>query len=369
MSLRNLALGGIALLLLATGCQKVPEESTADELQVEEDAPSEAKEPNLLAEGEAHFANLRQLTFGGENAEAYWGPDGDSFTLQSTRKGYSCDQIFVSSISHPEETRLVSTGEGRTTCAYFDWTAEGKVIYSSTHKASPECPAVPDHSRGYVWPIYPEYEIFTVAEDGSSLVALTDNDSYDAEATVCTQDGSMVFTSMRDGDLDLYRMDSDGDNVVRLTQEAGYDGGAFFSADCSKIVWRASRPEGVDLEDYQRLLQQGLIRPSRLELFVADADGSNAHQVTELGVASFAPFFFPNGERIIFSSNHGDEKGREFQIWAVNVDGSGLEQITFTEGFDGFPIFSPDGSKILFSSNRNQGQPGETNVFVADWVD
>jgi Tol biopolymer transport system component len=212
-------------------------------------------------------------------------------------------------------------------------------------------------------------DIFSAKTDGSDLRRITSSGSYDAEATVCGKDGSIIFTSTRDGDLDLYSMDADGSNVKRLTDTPGYDGGAFFSADCTQIVWRASRPTaGEELEDYRRLLSQNLVRPSKLEIFVAKADGSDVRQVTDLGAASFAPFFFPSGDRILFSTNHGDPTGREFDIWAVDVDGSDLEQITFSPGFDGFPMFSPDGSKLAFASNRNQQKPGETNVFVADWV-
>ena len=289
--------------------------------------------------------------------------------MQSTREPYGCDQIFRLPVADPAEPILVSTGTGRTTCAYFTADAQ-RVLYSSTHLHSPECPPVPDHSQGYVWPLYDSMDIFSAKTDGSDLQRLTDSGSYDAEATVCRRDGSIIFTSTRDGDLDLYVMDADGSNVKRLTNTPGYDGGAFFSADCSQIVWRASRPApGEELEDYRRLLSQNLVRPSKLEVFVAKADGSEARQVTELGAASFAPFFFPSGDRILFSTNHGDPSGREFDIWAVDVDGSNLEQITFSPGFDGFPMFSPDGSMLAFASNRNQGKPGETNVFVADWVE
>jgi len=316
---------------------------------------------------EIHLGDVRQLTFGGENAEAYWSPDGGELILQSTREPYGCDQIFRLAVEEPADPILVSTGKGRTTCSYF--TADGqRVLYSSTHLASPACPPVPDHSQGYVWPLYDSMDIFSAKIDGSDLRRLTDSGSYDAEATVCGRDGSIIFTSTRDGDLDLYSMDADGGNVQRLTDTPGYDGGAFFSADCTKIVWRASRPvAGEELEDYRRLLSQDLVRPSKLEVFVANADGSDVRQVTELGAASFAPFFFPSGERILFSTNHGDPSGREFDIWAVDVDGSNLEQITYSPGFDGFPMFSPDGSSLAFASNRNQQKPGETNVFVANW--
>lgn len=321
-----------------------------------------------------HLSDLRQLTRGGENAEAYWSPGGEELTLQSTRPPYECDQILRlradGSDTAPAVTAsLVSTGKGRTTCSYF--TADGKrVLYSTTHLSGPACPPPPDRSQGYVWALYPQYEIVSVRPDGSDLVRLTDNGFYDAETTVCPKDGSLIFTSTRDGDLELYRMDADGKNVRRLTNAAGYDGGAFFSPDCSKIVWRASRPkEGAELEDYRRLLGQDLVRPSKLEIWVAKADGGEARQVTQLAAASFAPSFFPSGDRIIFSSNYGDPKGREFDLWAVNLDGKGLERITFTSGFDGFPLFSPDGTRLAFSSNRNQGAPGETNVFVARWVE
>ena len=329
-----------------------------------------AQSPRTLHdEREVHFADVRQLTSAsGENAEAYWSPDGSSLIFQSTRDPYGCDQIFSMPISDPSALTLLSTGTGRTTCGYY--TADGeRVVFSSTHAASPQCPAPPDRSRGYVWPIYDTYQIYSAAPDGSDLKPLTDTESYDAEATVCSRDGSIVFTSTRDGDLDLYRMDADGGNVRRLTEAPGYDGGAFFSADCSMIVWRASRPTGEALADYQALLEEGLVRPGELEIWVANADGTEQRQVTYLGGANFAPFFFPNGERIIFSSNHDDPAGREFDLWAIDVDGTSLERITWTEGFDGFPMFSPDGQWLAFGSNRNQSAPGETDVYIARWLD
>ncbi len=316
---------------------------------------------------EVHLGEVRQLTFGGENAEAYWSPDGSSLVFQSTRAPYECDQIFSMPISDPAALSLVSTGQGRTTCGYFTADDE-RVIFSSTHAESAQCPAPPDRSQGYVWPIYDSYQIYSAAPDGSDLVALTDTPAYDAEATVCSADGSIVFTSTRDGDLELYRMEADGSDVQRLTEAAGYDGGAFFSRDCSEIVWRASRPVGDELEDYRQLLDEGLVRPGELELWVANADGSEARQITYLGGANFAPFFFPDGERVLFSSNHDDPSGREFDLWAVDVDGTGLERVTYTPGFDGFPMFSPDGESLAFASNRNQSAPGDTNVFVARWI-
>ena len=326
-----------------------------------------AQSPGVLHDArETRLGEVRQMTFGGENAEAYWSPDSTELVFQSTRPPYGCDQIFRMPVSDPAALTLVSTGSGRTTCGYF--TADGeRIVFSSTHAASTECPVTPDFSRGYVWPIYSSYQIYTAALDGSDLQALTDTDAYDAEATVCAKDGSIIFTSTRDGDLDLYRMDADGSSVKRLTDQPGYDGGAFFSHDCSKIVWRASRPTGKALADYQALLNDGLIRPGELELWVANADGTEQRQITYLGGANFAPFFFPDDMRVIFSSNHHDPKGREFDLFAVNVDGTGLEQVTFTEGFDGFPMFSPDGEWLSFGSNRNQANAGDTDVYVARW--
>ncbi|HEX3130994.1 MAG TPA: M28 family peptidase [Thermoanaerobaculia bacterium] len=338
-------------------------------------APASGEEPaSLLDAREGHLSDLVQLTHGGENAEAYWSPDGRELTFQSTRPPYACDQILRMAAPPADisgEPVLVSTGKGRTTCAYY--TADGKrILYSSTHHASAACPTPPDRSQGYVWPIDRNFEIWSALPDGSDLKRVTDNDAYDAESTVCPKDGSVVFTSTRDGDLDLYRMSADGGGIARLTDTPGYDGGAFFSNDCKKIVWRASRPAGTELDDYRKLLGQGLVRPTKLEIWVADVDGHrirNARQVTQLGAASFAPSFFPSGERILFSSNYGDPKGREFDLWAVNADGSGLERITYSPGFDGFPLFSPDGTRLAFSSNRGNGGTGDTNVFVARWVD
>ena len=327
------------------------------------------EEDTLRHPEEVHLADLVQLTRGqGENAEAYWSFSGRELIFQSHREPHGCDQIYRVPADGSAPAQLVSSGKGRTTCAYF-MPGDDRVIYSSTHLGGPECPPVPDHSQGYVWPIYDSYEIFSARPDGSDLRQLTSSPGYDAEATVCAKDGSILFTSTRDGDLELYRMDADGGNVKRLTSTAGYDGGAFFSQDCSKIVWRASRPEGDELADYQRLLGQGLVRPGRLELWVANADGSEARQVTHLGAATFAPYFHPSGRRILFSTNYPDPRGREFDIWAIDIDGTDLERITHTPGFDGFPMFSPDGTRLAFASNRNQAAEGQTDVFVARWIE
>jgi Tol biopolymer transport system component len=328
--------------------------------------PSQAEAPQLFP-GEERLSGLRQLTFGGENAEAYWSFDGTRLSFQAHGPAEGCDRIYQMAVADdPPRPTLVSSGQGATTCAHF-LPGDQEVVYSSTHLGGPACPPKPDRSMGYVWAIYDSYDIFRSAADGTNLRRLTETPGYDAEATVCPKDGSILFTSVRDGDLELYRMDADGKNVRRLTSSPGYDGGAFFSQDCSRIVWRASRPApGKELDDYRGLLARGLVRPSRLELWVANADGTEPRQVTSLGGAAFAPYFFPGGKRIIFSSNHADPKGREFDLWAVNVNGTQLERITTAPGFDGFPMFSPDGEWLAFSSNRATA-PGQhdTNVFLA----
>jgi hypothetical protein len=334
-------------------------------------AAAPAPAPALPAE--AHLANLRQLTFGGENAEAYWSWAGNALVLQARPPEAGCDRIFrlpLAPDGRPASAMLpVSSGRGATTCSFF-LPGDRELIYASTEAGGAACPPRPDHSQGYVWALYPDYDIYRANADGSNARRLTTTPGYDAEGTVCGKDGSIVFTSVRDGDIDVYRMDADGKNVKRLTHDVGYDGGAVFDADCSHIVWRASRPKpGEERDDYQRLLARHLVRPSKLELYVADADGSNARQVTYLNAASFGPAFMPGGQRLIFSSNVGDPRGREFDLWAIDVAGTRLERITFSPGFDGFPLFSADGKRLVFASNRATA-PGahDTNVFVADWT-
>jgi TolB protein len=317
---------------------------------------------------EKHLRNVRQLTDGGENAEAYFSGDGRKLIFQSKRNGAECDQIYTMGVDG-SDVSLVSTGKGRTTCSYF-FPRGRRILYSSTHAADAKCPTPPDYSRGYVWAVYPAYDIFTANTDGSEVRQLTSSPGYDAEATMSVDGRRIVFTSMRDGDLDIYTMDADGRNVKRLTNELGYDGGPFFSRDGKHIVYRANHPQTPEqVEKYKKLLGENLIEPNALEIWVMDADGRNKRQVTRLGVASFAPYFLPDGRRIIFSSNHPNIRSRDFNLFVVGVDGTGLEQVTFNETFDGFPMFSPDGRKVVFASNRNAAQRGDTNVFIADWVD
>jgi Tol biopolymer transport system component len=331
--------------------------------------PAPPKAPAALP-SEVHLAELKQLTFGGENAEAYWSFGGSELILQSRAASAGCDRIYRMRPFDSAPTLVpVSSGKGATTCSYF-LPGDREVIFASTELGGPACPPRPDRSHGYVWALYDSYDIFRAKPDGSGVTRLTDTPGYDAEGTVCGKDGSIVFTSVRDGDIDLYRMDADGKNVKRLTHEVGYDGGAFFNADCTKIVWRASRPKGSELREYQELLAKGLVHPTKLELYVANADGSDPAQITYLDAASFAPFFHPSQKRILFSTNYGDPQGREFDIWGVDIDGTHLERITYAGGFDGFPMFSPDGQHLAFSSNRATPKGShDTNVFVARWVE
>ena len=323
---------------------------------------------SLLLPNEKHLRNIRQLTFGGENAEAYFSSDGKQLIFQSTRDGRGCDQIYSMNVDG-SNLKMISNGDGRTTCSYF-FPGAKQVLYSSTYLADKQCPPKPDFSKGYVWAVYPGFDVFTAKPDGSDIKQLTNTPGYDAETTITLDGKKLVFTSMRDGDLDIYTMDADGKNVRRLTSELGYDGGPFWSYDGKQIVYRAHHPKtDKDKTDYTNLLKQNLIQPSVLEIWVMNADGSNKRQVTSNGKANFGPYFFPDGKRIIFSSNIEDPGQRNFDIYKINVDGTGLERLTFNDTCDGFPMFSPEGQKLVFASNRNAKARGETNVFIADWVE
>lgn len=339
--------------------------SSAPKAEAHGHARPHTKTP-MVRPDEPRLRNLRQLTFGGENAEAYWSKSGEELIYQSTHGDLECDQIFRMNADGSGK-RQVSVGNGRTTCGYIQ--TDGSIVYASTHGHGEGCLAPPDRSQGYVWPLYPEMDIWRADADGKNPRLLFQSEGYDAEATICHEDGRIIFTSTMNGDLDLYVMDADGQNVTQLTNTPGYDGGAFFSPDCSMIVWRASRPTGEALEDYRRLLEQGLVRPSKLEIYVAKADGTEVRQVTDNGAANFAPYLHPDNQRVIFASNVGDPKGRNFDLYMVGIDGQGMERITTNPTFDGFPMFTHDGKRLVFASNRNNAKAGETNVFVADWLD
>ena len=315
---------------------------------------------------EKHFKNLKQLTFGGQNAEAYFSYDGSQLIFQSTRDDLQCDAIFRMN-ADGSGVRQVSSGQGVTTCAFIA-PDNRSIIYASTHLQHQQCPPKPDYSRGYVWPLHAAYDIFKAGPEGENPQRLTDSPSYDAEAVFSPKGDRIVFTSLRSGDLELYLMKPDGSEVEQLTDDPGYDGGAFFSLDGEWLVWRASRPSGEALKDYQSLLKQGLIRPGQLELFIMNLTERKPIQLTENGAANFGPYWHPDGKHIIFSSNMHDPKGRNFDLYMINIDSREIERITHYEGFDGFPMFSHDGRKLVFASNRLGKVEGETNVFITDFV-
>jgi TolB protein len=349
-------------------------------------APSHPTAVSLAYPGEKHLAHVRQLTFGGQSAEAYFSADDKYLTFQhqgqffdprthaSVGPNVGCDQIFRipvdSPAGKPVVPKLISNGQGRTTCSYF-FPSGDRILYSSTFAAGVACPPPPDYSQGYVWPIYNTYTIYTAKPDGSDLRPLSSAPGYNAESTI-TRDGKhIVFTSTRNGDLDIYTMDADGTNVKQLTHELGYDGGPFWSYDGKKIVYRAEHPQTpAQIKDYKELYARGLIRPGNLELWVMNVDGSGKYQVTHNGAANFAPYWLPDGKRIVFASNMGNTKDPAgFDLYLVNEDGTGLKRITTYPGFDAFPMFSSDGKRLVWASNRNGTVEHETNIFIADWVE
>ncbi len=354
-----------ALIITLTGCIKLYA------------APFTVFNDTLIYPDEKHFKNVRQLTFGGDNAEAYWSFDGKHIVFQRTsiKDGITCDQIFIGKVPEKEKPfkyKMISSGKGRTTCAYF--TKDNKhIIYASTHLGGDTCPPVPDRAKygnKYIWPLYPSYDIFMADLDGKIVKQLTHAQGYDAEATLSPDGEKMIYTSDKDGDLELYIMHLKTGEEKRITHTLGYDGGAWFSPDGKKIIWRASRPQpGTEADEYKQLLAEHLVAPTNMEVWIADADGSNAQQITRLGQANWAPNFMPDSKRIIFASNHEYKRGFPFNMYTINPDGSNLIKISRDKGFDAFPMFSPDGKKILFSSNRNNGGTRDTNIFIADWAE
>lgn len=361
--LNKLSIFSFCLLLVACSGKK---ENTVTDQQAD----------TLRYPQEKYIKNLRQITFGGDNAEAYWSFDNSKFTFQSNNKawGVNCDQIFYTSVNTSTQNNkppMISNGLGRTTCSFF-LPGDSTILFASTYLGGNDCPAEPERVPGgkYLWPIYSTYDIFVSDLNGNIIKQLTREPGYDAEATVSPKGDKIVFTSTRNGDLDLYTMNIDGSNVKQITNELGYDGGAFFSPDGSKLVFRASRPKTQEeIKEYKDFLAQGLVAPTQMEIFICNADGSDLRQITNLGKANWAPFYHPSGKKIVFSSNHHGERGFQFNLFMINEDGTNLEQVTFDGVFDSFPMFSYDGKKIIFSSNRNNGGTRDTNLFVADWID
>lgn len=360
----------VLLIVLAfTSCKDDKNRSTTSKQE------DKAKKIELIFPEEVHFKSLRQVTFGGDNAEAYWSFDDKQIIFQSNNKNWnvSCDQMFLMKADETFDgiiPPMISTGKGRTTCAYF--LPDNKhIIYASTHLNADECPETPLRREGkYIWPIYDTYDIFVADLQGNIVNQLTNQDGYDAEPTVSPRGDKIVFTSTRNGDIDLYTMNLDGSDVKQITFELGYDGGAFFSPDGTKIIFRSSRPKTEDeIKEYNGLLAEGLVQPTKMELYICNADGSNLKQLTFLGNANWSPFFHPSGEKILFSSNFEAERGFPFNLYMIDLDGKNLERITHGETFDAFPVFSNDGKKLIFSSNRNNGGGHDTNLFIAEWQD
>jgi TolB protein len=362
----------LSLLVLISSCRNVPSEQDTDHNNID----TAGWDSTLVYPGERHFSSIKQLTFGGDNAEGYWSFDSKKLIFQATNPRWNilCDQIFYFDLLKQADTStlppMISTGKGRTTCSYF-LPGDSLILYASTHLTDENCPPVPERTVDgkYVWPIYPGYDIFTADLDGNISSRLTETPGYDAEATVSPNGDRIVFTSMRTGDLELFTMAIDGSDVRQITDQLGYDGGAFFSPDGTKLVFRASRPETEEeITTYKNLLAMNLVQPTEMELFVCDSDGSNIIQVTDLGNANWAPFFHPSGQKIIFSSNFHSERGFPFNLYLVNLDGTGLEQISHDPTFDSFPMFSPDGKYLAFASNRNNKGTRDTNLFIAKWI-
>jgi len=331
----------------------------------------------ILYPEEKHLKNVQQLTFGGDNAEAYFSFDSKWIIFQRTnpKEGIMCDEMFIGKVPKPGEKfeyKRISSGKGRTTCGSI--TKDGKhVIYASTHLGADTCPPVPDRAKygnKYIWPLYDSYDIFMADMNGRIIKQLTHAKGYDAEATLSPDGKKMIYTSNKDGDIDLYIMDLATGKEKRMTNALGYDGGAWFSPNGKKIIWRASRPKTeVDVKEYKDLLSENLVAPTNMEVFIANVDGTNVKQVTHYGQANWAPAYFSDSKRIIFASNHKYKRGFPFDLYMINEDGSNLSQITHSNIFDAFPMFSPNGKKIIWCSNRNNGGTRDTNIFIADWVE
>ncbi|APY10940.1 hypothetical protein BWZ22_06665 [Seonamhaeicola sp. S2-3] len=361
----------IILVLIIVSCKN----QTKNPLKLEKEVKTETENNPLIFPGEKHFKSIRQITHGGDNAEAYWSFDDTKLVFQSnfSKWNVSCDQMFLMNFNDTFDSvapPMVSTGKGRTTCSYF--LPDNKhIIYASTHLADENCPDTPLRKNGkYIWPVYDSYDIFVADLEGNIVKQLTHEPGYDAEPTVSPKGDKIVFTSTRSGDLELYTMNLDGTNVKQITNELGYDGGAFFSPDGSKIIFRSSRPKTEqEIKEYKELLAEGLVEPTEMELYICNADGSDLRQLTHLGNANWSPFFHPSGKKILFSSNFESERGFPFNLYLIDIDGKNLERVTHSKTFDAFPVFSNNGKYLAFSSNRNNGGGRDTNLFIAEWQD
>ncbi|PWH83963.1 hypothetical protein DIS18_05275 [Algibacter marinivivus] len=361
----------LALILLVFSCKNETKKQSISEKEIEINIVKDS----LIFSGEKHFKSIKQITFGGDNAEAYWSFDDKQIVFQSNNKNWrvNCDQMFLMNVGETFKDKIppmVSTGKGRTTCSYF--LPDNKhIIYASTHLGDEKCPDTPLRKNGkYIWPVYDTFDIFVADLEGNIVKQLTNEVGYDAEPTVSPKGDKIVFTSTRSGDLELYTMNLDGSDVKQITDELGYDGGAFFSPDGTKIIFRSSRPKTEqEIKEYKDLLAEGLVEPTDMELYICNADGSDLRQLTDLGNANWSPFFHPSGKKILFSSNFEAERGFPFNLYLIDIDGKNLERVTHSETFDAFPVFSNDGKYLAFSSNRNNGGGRDTNLFIAEWQD
>jgi len=321
-----------------------------------------------------HMTNVTQLTFDGDNGEAYFSPDGKKLIFQSSRGGSGCDKIWIMNSDGSDKHR-VSPDHGAHTCSFF--LPSGRIIFASTSHLPGDCPPKPAIPKGarYVWPLYP-YNIFTARADGTDLKKITDNPKYDAEPVVSPDGSRIVFGSQRQGNFDVYLMNSDGTGLRRLTDRTGYNGGPWFSPDGTRIVWRAWYPETeAEKAQWKDCMDRNYILAFPLDLWVMDSDGSKKRMILHNGATNFAPSWHPDGRRIIFASNRDDWRadigqfGHNFELYLINSDGTGLERITDNSVFDSFPMFSPDGKKLVWASNRNPQKPHETDIFIADWAE
>jgi dipeptidyl aminopeptidase/acylaminoacyl peptidase len=318
---------------------------------------------------ETHLSDIVQLTFDGNNTVSRWSWASKQVVLQTYGGPQGCERIVrVDALASPPTTSPVKLGQGPSFLPGDD-----AVVYART----PKCTKPPPEDRAGAKAaggryLDPDLDLYRAKADGTGEVRLTETPGYDAEASVCGKDGSIVFTSMRDGDLDLYRMESDGSNVRRITSLPGYDGAAAFDADCSHIVWVASRPRGRELDDYKKQLEDKRLATVTTDLWVANADGTDARQVTYLDNNVSAPVWYPARPRIMFASHFTSDSGsdnpRDVDLWAIDVTGTGLERVTTAPGYDGAPSFSPDGKWLAFSSARATllGRR-DVNVFIAKW--
>jgi TolB protein len=388
----------------------------------------------IIFKGEEKFlSNVKQLTFSGENAEAYFSKDERYITFQSKGEGgiyliieknylnklqmnlnemkaydfvlknlgnnklmifikgiydtfgilkdikyekifiknyYECDQIFLMD-TNGFVFKQISKG-GANTCSWF--LNDSLILFSSTIKQGKECPknlyADEYIKRGiYVWKLF-NYDLFVYNLKNDSTYELYSSDYYDAEGEGNFSD-SIVFTSSKDNDLELYLLSLKNKKIIkRITKFLSYDGGAMFSPSGRYIVFRAKHlKDTLEIKEYKELLSKGLVKPDEVELFIYDLEKDSFWQITKSpkGVSNFAPYFHPSEKFIIFSSNLHAPNSFNFELYKIDIDGKNLERITYSNGFNSFPMFSKDGKKIIWTSNRNGKTRRDFNIFIADF--